>query len=261
MVGFMKVLIWLLAFLVPTFAFADDQDIAKLYAQYGVEGTLIITSLNGQTSYVHNTKRAHQRFLPASTFKIPNTLIALDQGVIRDDKQIIPWDGQDKGLSIWNKDQTLSSAFQVSCIWCYQEFARQTGQETYLRYLSTLQYGNQKTGPNVTSFWLDGDLRISAHEQISFMRDLVDESLPFKKDHLKFLKRIMIEDHTPHYTLRAKSGWATRIPEQHGWYVGYIEVNNQTWLFANNIHINQSSDAKYRKKLVVEAFKAKGIID
>ncbi len=70
-----------------------------------------------------------KRFLPASTFKIPNTLIALEEGVIQNEKDIIEWDGEDKGWSQWNKDQSLETAFPLSCIWFYQELASRVGDK------------------------------------------------------------------------------------------------------------------------------------
>jgi beta-lactamase class D len=256
----LPVLILMLLLPAAVLAGAEDSSIAAIYAKHGVEGTIIISSLSGEVEYLHNEERSNRRFLPASTFKILNTLIALEEGVIQDEKEIIKWDGHDKGWAPWNKDQTLSTAFSLSCVWCYQEFAKQIGGETYSKYLSNLDYGNRKTGLGITTFWLEGDLAISAREQITFLRKLYLEQLPFKSQNIQLLKKIMIVDKTPEYTLRAKTGWARRIKEQHGWYVGYLEVRGKVWLFANNIKINKRADTKFSRKLVIESLKAKGIL-
>jgi len=250
----------ILVLVLPILAVADDRDIAALYAKHDIEGAIIIASLNGEVEFVHNKERAKRRFLPASTFKILNTLIALEAGVVRDEREIINWDGSDRGWAPWNKDQTLDTAFSLSCVWCYQKFAKRIGNEQYVKYLTGLGYGNKKTGGDVTTFWLEGELSISAREQIQFLRKLYNEQIPFKKRNILLLKKIMLVDKTPTYTLSAKTGWANRIENQHGWYVGYVEAKGKVWLFANNIRVNIKSDLAFRKTLVIESLKIKGII-
>ena len=147
----------------------DDPDLARLFHDRGVEGTIVISSLDGATEFVHNRERSETRFTPASTFKIPNTLIALEAGAIEDENEIIAWDGQEKGSPLWNKDQSLSTAFPLTCVWFYQKLAERVGDRRYREYLSLFGYGNEKTGPDVTTFWLDGDLEISVREQIRFL--------------------------------------------------------------------------------------------
>lgn len=253
---------WLPAMLLalPSLVLASDDEIAALYQRYGVDGTLVIASLDGGVRYIHNEERAARRLLPASTFKIPNTLIALEEGAIGGEGERIPWDGRDRGWEAWNRDQTLASAFALSCVWCYQRFAERIGLARYNDYLDRLDYGNEKSGEEVTTFWLEGALAISAKEQVAFMRRLHRGQLPFKPEHIRLLKRIMVVEQTPDYTLRAKSGWVMRERHPHGWYVGYLETAGAVWLFANNIAIPERSDAQYRKRLVMEAFKAKGIL-
>jgi len=138
-------------------SYADDSALAKLFEDRGVIGTIVISSLDGRIEYVHDSVRSETRFVPASTFKILNTLIALQEGVVKDEKEVIKWDGKDKGLMEWNKDQTIETAFPTSCVWFYQELARRIGREKYAIHLKRLEYGNEKAGPEVTSFWLEGN--------------------------------------------------------------------------------------------------------
>ena len=159
---------------------AEEPDIAALFERYGAEGSMIVASLDGGTEYIHNEPRSTRRYLPASTFKIPNTLIALSEGVIADENELIPWDGKEREWQAWNRDQTLRSAFALSCVWCYQRFAAEIGDERYRRYLAALDYGNRLTGEEVTTFWLEGALAISVREQIDFLRRLYREALPFE---------------------------------------------------------------------------------
>ncbi len=216
-----------------------------------IDATIVVSNLNGEKEFIINEKRSEQGFLPASTFKIPNTLIALQEGVINDENEIIIWDGKDKGLSEWNKDQNLKTALPSSCVWFYQELAKKIGIEKYSEYLNQIDYGNKKAGTRADNFWLEGDIRISAKEQIEFLKKVYTEEYNFKEDYYKILKDLMIEEKNTEYTLRGKTGWAQRINPQIGWYVGYIETAKDTWFFACNLDICQNSDANYRKELVL----------
>ncbi len=199
------------------------------------------------------------RFSPASTFKIPNTLIALDTNVVESKDTLFVWDGTDKGLQQWNSDQTLESALRVSCVWCYQEIARQVGSEKYESVLAHIDYGNHSTGSHVELFWLNGDLRISAAEQIAFLRRLYNYELPFRRDHVDVLKDIMQVETNAEYSLYAKSGWATMTP-QVGWYVGFIEKGPQSWFFAMNMQVDRKEQVALRKQLTIDSLRALGII-
>lgn len=204
MCRFFPILILLLT--MSTTAFAEDADIARLFNEKHIRGTMIISSLDGTTSYSHNDTRAATRMLPASTFKIPNTLIALEEGAIADEKQVLKWDGKTRDIASWNKDQTLESAFKSSCVWFYQELARNVGKERYTTWLTKLNYGNAQAGSEVDTFWLNGDLRISAVEQMAFLKLLYRREFPVKEASYELLRKIMVIEQTPAYTLRAKTG-------------------------------------------------------
>jgi beta-lactamase class D len=235
---------------------AGDDDISQLFSNAGVEGTLLIESVDKRFVYLHDYSPGDQAYIPASTFKIPNTLIALEEGVIVDQFETIRWDGVNRSYDPWNGDQTLATAFRSSCVWCYQYLARQIGDDTYKRYLENFQYGNEKTGKDVATFWLDGDLRVSAAQQIEFLRKMVFERLPVKKRSIEILKDIMLVDSVPGYKLWGKTGWQG----PHGWFVGYVEADDKVWFFANYVVVKNKSDLKLRKTLVIESMKLKGII-
>lgn len=216
----------------------------------GLNATIIVSSLNTKKEYVINKERSVEGFLPASTFKIPNTLIALQEGAVADADEVIKWNGKDYGWSEWNKDQTLRTAISSSTVWVYQELARRIGFEAYDEYLKEMNYGNGKTGGIVDTFWLEGDIRISAKEQIEFLKKLYNEEFAFDKEHYALLKELMIVEKNDEYVIRAKTGWAQRVEPQTGWYVGYVETSNDVWFFALNLEVVERTDADYRDKLV-----------
>lgn len=241
--------------------YAEDASITKLFEHENVKGTMLIESLDGTERYVYNDKRAHIPLLPASSFKIPNTLIALEESVVSADA-IIVWDKVERSIKVWNQDQDLRSAFKSSCVWCYQLFARQIGLEKYNAYLQKLHYGNEKTGTDVERFWLDGDLRISAYEQIVFLKKVYHNDLPFRQEHIDFLKAIMVDEQEKNYTIRAKTGWAVpKEGEHHGWYVGYVQSRKGVYFFATNLITPSADVLPLRKRLTLEALKSKGILE
>ena len=122
--------------------FASDLEIEKIFKNKEVEGTIIIESLNQKKTYVHNKFRADTFLSPVASFKIPHTLIALNEGVVTKDSVIV-WDKKIREYESWNKDQAVLTAFKSSCVWCYQEFASKIGVEKYEKYLKSLDYGNK----------------------------------------------------------------------------------------------------------------------
>lgn len=245
--------------LVPVTALAEDSGLADIFSRAGVTGTIVIAPLQG-VGYVHDDQRSNQRFPVASTFKILNTLIALQEGAISDG-DAFKWDGVSSEVADWNHDQTLDSAFKASCVWCFQRLARKVGAAKYERYLSDLEYGEVKKPFDETTFWLDGSLTASAIEQVELLKKIYRQSLPFRSSSYAVLRRIMLVEQSPQYSIRAKTGWATSTFPEIGWYVGYIENSEETWFFALNIDVGSQSQLPLRQQIVRDALRAKGIIE
>lgn len=242
-------------------ALAEDQAIAKLFADTQMNGTMLISSLHSGQTFIHNENRANHRFPVASTFKILNTLIALEEKAISGKDVLLKWDGHHYNLPAWNHDQTLETAFKISCVWCFQELARRIGSEKYRHYLHQLAYGELREPFEETTFWLDGSLKISAREQVEFLKKVYQRTLPFSTSSYDTLRQIMLVEQTPTFTIRAKTGWATKETPQIGWYVGYIETLNDVWFFATNIDTRNEKDLPMRQQLTRKALQEKGIIE
>ena len=258
--GSMKKLFLLLIVLICQSTNAEDNAVSYLFAALGIEGTIVIKSLRTGQTFVHNDARASQRFAPASSFKIFNTLIALEENVVSAKGNEFKWDGKLHDLPDWNRDQTLESAFKVSCVWCYQEIANKVGEKAYRRYIGQANYGVLTDKFDLTNFWLDGSLQISAYEQVDFVRKVYQQELPFKAQTFSTLKKMMLAEEQANYKLYAKTGWAARMKPQVGWYVGYVEVTDDVWFFAINIEPRTDADLALRQKLTKEALQVKHII-
>jgi len=222
----------------------------KYFDEQHVTGCIEIYDLKNSKFIDYNPDRCSQRFIPASTFKICNSLIALETKAIPDTSYVIRWDSVERKITSWNHDQTLREAFHNSCVPCYQQIARKVGMANYLSYLKRLHYGNMLTGSAVDSFWLNGDLRISCDEQIEFLKDMYTNQLTLSKRSIDLVKSIMVLEKTSDCTLSGKTGWGMMVGDTAfsvsqnkslpnirniGWFVGYIEKGNDVFFFATNI--------------------------
>jgi beta-lactamase class D len=233
--------------------------IERLFQSENVNGTFLVSSMNGEMRKTFNFQRSKTRFSPASTYKILNTLIGLKYGAVSSGDFSFQWDGVERGVPAWSKDQSLASAFKISCVWCYQEIANEVGVSKYSHELDATSYGNQCVSAPVDLHWLNGVLKISANEQVDFLKRLVNRTLPYDHRHTNILKEIMFVERNPNYTLYAKSGW-TGPKLAVGWYVGYIETESDTFVFAMNMAMNDIKQAPLRKKLVIQSLQALKLI-
>lgn len=200
-----------------------------------VQGGIIIYDLNKQIRHVYNPQWCETAFLPASTFKIPNSLIALETKTITP-TDTLKWDGTPKMFKDWEKDHVLKTAFSVSCVPCYQEIARKVGVEKMVEYTAAIPYGTLDITPaTLDNFWLGGKSRITPSQQIEFITQLYQNKLPFAQENIDLVKKIMIQDQTTDYTLRAKTGWSSSKEADNGWFVGYAEKGEAVYIFATNI--------------------------
>ncbi|MGP1665846.1 MAG: penicillin-binding transpeptidase domain-containing protein, partial [Rhodanobacter sp.] len=194
-------------------------------------------------------------------------LVALDTGAVTDEYEVIRWDGKPRGIESglipqWNRDQTLASGLRYSTVWLYQILARRAGAAKMQQWIDRVDYGNRDIGGGIDQFWLTGKLRISAREQIDFLRRLADGQLPFSARAQEAVRRISVIESAPHYVMHAKTGWAGSRTRQDpagkagsdiGWYVGWLEADGRRWFFALNIDMRQPADQANRSALVRQA--------
>nr|6PQI_A Chain A, Class D Carbapenemase OXA-48 [Klebsiella pneumoniae]6PQI_B Chain B, Class D Carbapenemase OXA-48 [Klebsiella pneumoniae]6PQI_C Chain C, Class D Carbapenemase OXA-48 [Klebsiella pneumoniae]6PQI_D Chain D, Class D Carbapenemase OXA-48 [Klebsiella pneumoniae]6PSG_A Chain A, Class D Carbapenemase OXA-48 [Klebsiella pneumoniae]6PSG_B Chain B, Class D Carbapenemase OXA-48 [Klebsiella pneumoniae]6PSG_C Chain C, Class D Carbapenemase OXA-48 [Klebsiella pneumoniae]6PSG_D Chain D, Class D len=230
------------------------------FTEHKSQGVVVLWNENKQQGFTNNLKRANQAFLPASTFKIPNSLIALDLGVVKDEHQVFKWDGQTRDIATWNRDHNLITAMKYSVVPVYQEFARQIGEARMSKMLHAFDYGNEDISGNVDSFWLDGGIRISATEQISFLRKLYHNKLHVSERSQRIVKQAMLTEANGDYIIRAKTGYSTRIEPKIGWWVGWVELDDNVWFFAMNMDMPTSDGLGLRQAITKEVLKQEKII-
>ena len=240
--------------------FEEHPEFGKYFKERNIDGCFLLYDLKQNKYSGYNLKRTDSAFIPASTFKIFNSLVALETGVIKDENEIIKWDSVDRGYEQWNKDNNLRSAFKYSVVWFYQELARRIGQERMQKYIDTAGYGNQNINGGIDLFWLQGDLRITPKQQVDILVKLYNNDLPFSSRAIEIVKDIMIYEKTDDYILRAKTGWGVRLASQVGWFVGYVIKGDDVFFFVNNIDIHNDEDASGRISITKDILRESEII-
>lgn len=250
--------------LITSVSFSQKEtDLSKFFKEQNVEGSFLMYDMNKNEYTDYNLERTKKQFIPASTFKIFNSLTALETGVIPDENFIIKWDSIDRHNPQWNRDQDMRSAFRNSTVWFYQEIARKVGQERMQHYIDTAGYGNGDISGGIDRFWLDGGLRISQQEQVEFLKKLYNNQLPFSQRSMDIVKNIMLQEDTLGYKLRMKTGWGSIEGKEIGWLVGWFETNNNIYFFATNIEMPSPASDNFtsaRKIITKNIFKELGII-
>ena len=221
-----------------------EESLGKYFTQNGVHGTFALLDNATNEFTVYNLDRYRDSaYLPASTFKIVNSLIGLQTGKIESDSMVITWDGVDRGRPECNGDLSMYEAFRLSCPPWYQEIARRIGKDTMQRWLDSLAYGNKKIS-RIDTFWLDNSLKIRPDEQMGLVKRLFFNQLPFFKLNQEIVKRAMLFEDTPQYRLSYKTGWGFDEKGQSiAWIVGWIEENRHPYFFVMNFETaNKNAD-------------------
>jgi beta-lactamase class D len=219
-----------------------DNSLKKYFDENKADGCFALYD-NGTNEFtIYNLSRYRDSsYLPASTFKIVNSLIGLQTGRIVNDSMIIKWDGVERPVKEWNQDLSMYRAFRLSAVPYYQEVARRIGKDTMQFWLDSLSYGTKKIKTAIDSFWLDNSLKITPDEELGLVKKLYFDQLPFFKSNQETVKTAMLFDNTTNYKLSYKTGWGQNEKgDQIGWVVGWIEENNHPYFFVLNI---QSPDA------------------
>jgi beta-lactamase class D len=243
----------------------EDKNLKKYFDGNNVTGCFAL--LNNATGKftVYNLKRYRDSsYLPASTFKIVNSLIGLQTGKISNDSMVIKWDGIKRQVAEWNKDLTMYEAFRVSAVNYYQEVARRIGKDTMQFWLDSLGYGTKKITTSVDSFWLDNSIKVTPDEQLGLVKKLYFNQLPFFKTYQEMVKNAMLFENNANYRLAYKTGWGfTEQGHSLGWVVGWVEENKHPYFFVLNL---ESADPKFdmwriRMKILKDILKELGFLE
>lgn len=221
--------------LLLSFSTDIELDAARYFDTYGVKGCFMLFDKGNDKIYTYNPAQCKEGFIPKSTFKIPHALIALEEGVLKDDEQIIKWDSTQYPFESWNQDQNLESAIKNSCVWFFSSLTEKIESSTYQKYLTMFNYGNRQVSGPAQRFWLFGDLRISAAQQIDFLERFYFDKLPVKYENKECIKKLIFIEGNQEYRMYGKTGGGpVSRDETIMWLVGFIEKNENVYFYALN---------------------------
>lgn len=257
---FSTAILWLLTPHAHALDWEDSPQVSQRFNNAGVKGTFVLYDVTAQRLIGHNRARANTRFIPASTFKIPNTLIGLSVGAVKNVDEILAYGGKPQPFKAWEKDMNLREAITLSNAAIYQELARRIGLERMRDGMSLMDYGNREIGTVVDKFWLVGPLEISAVEQTRFLARLARDELPFAENVQESVRKVIQLEQRNNRTLHGKTGWVNAPNPGIGWWVGWVQKAGHVYAFALNFDIQQATDASKRVELGEASLKALGLL-
>ncbi|MEX1367119.1 MAG: penicillin-binding transpeptidase domain-containing protein [Nannocystaceae bacterium] len=216
-------------------------------------GCFTLLELGTDTPLRLGDQPCEERTIPASTFKIPHALIALDTGVVTDPNALVRWDGtRYRSMKAWERDHSLRSAVYESVVWFFQGTARAIGRERMTEYLQAFGYGNATVDGPIDRFWLDGgSVQVSPDEQVRFLADLYLDRLPRGQAHVPVLREMLVRPPSsfagrvaegttipaldPAATLSAKTGTGRHGEGSVTWLVGHVACPQHQYVFASRV--------------------------
>lgn len=227
---------------------AEERDFSADFGSYSVAFVLYDAAHQHWRRY--HPERCRVRTTPMSTFKVLNSLIALETGVVSGPDFSLPWDGAHHSTERWNHDQTLRSALFVSCVWHFQTLARRVGLERYHQIM--MKIGNGDVTVGLTQFWLQSSLTISPDEQVEFLRRLHARNPPFSQKTMGTVLDIMTISHTGQMTFRGKTGTAgdaNKDVATLGWFMGSVSIPSGDNIFASRIIDGENPSRRTARKI------------
>jgi beta-lactamase class D len=217
------------------------------------------------------------RLSPASTFKIPHALVALETGAATLDG-IERWDRtRYERQREWNRDHTIISALRPSVLWLFQRVAPRIGAPRMSEWLAKFDYGNRDASGPIAEYWINGVLKISAPEQVRFLRRFYKGDLPVQPQYLRAVRdgleqqpgtvenalgvqRMPGDWHRA--SLNSKTGATTADGARVSWLVGLFgDAKGREYVFASAVwRRNAAVDTLDGARLAVTTFADLGLL-
>ncbi|WP_028772024.1 class D beta-lactamase [Shewanella waksmanii] len=231
-------------------------DVDQVMAQRQVSGVIVLFDEQHDKWVTNDTQRANTGYIPASTFKVPHSLLLLEAGVVKDQHSPFPWTGEKHSYASWNQDHSFATALRYSVVPIYQALAKELGSQRMADGVKLLEYGNMDISGAIDSFWLEGQLAISAVQQVEFMHSLYHQNLPVSQRSQKIVKQMMLLPANNPGQWFGKTGYGVSSSPGIGWFVGWYQQNQRVIFFALNMDISDPHLLPLRQKLVKQAIKA-----
>ncbi|EOC3131594.1 OXA-24 family carbapenem-hydrolyzing class D beta-lactamase [Acinetobacter baumannii] len=237
-----------------------EKAIKSYFDEAQTQGVIIIKEGKNLSTYGNALARANKEYVPASTFKMLNALIGLENHKATTN-EIFKWDGKKRTYPMWEKDMTLGEAMALSAVPVYQELARRTGLELMQKEVKRVNFGNTNIGTQVDNFWLVGPLKITPVQEVNFADDLAHNRLPFKLETQEEVKKMLLIKEVNGSKIYAKSGWGMDVTPQVGWLTGWVEqANGKKIPFSLNLEMKEGKTGSIRNEITYKSLENLGII-
>lgn len=237
-----------------------EKAIKSYFDEAQTQGVIIIKEGKNLSTYGNALARANKEYVPASTFKMLNALIGLENHKATTN-EIFKWDGKKRTYPMWEKDMTLGEAMALSAVPVYQELARRTGLELMQKEVKRVNFGNTNIGTQVDNFWLVGPLKITPVQEVNFADDLAHNRLPFKLETQEEVKKMLLIKEVNGSKIYAKSGWGMDVTPQVGWLTGWVEqANGKKIPFSLNLEMKEGMSGSIRNEITYKSLENLGII-
>lgn len=211
---------------------------------YNVKSGLFEKELGGEN--------CRQQMVACSSFKVPLAVIAFDSGFLKDENQVLKWDGVKRDRDVLNQDHNAKTWMSDSVVWFSQRVTKKLGQKKMQKYLNDFNYGNKNIKAGLTDGWLISPadpkpaLQISAYEQVDFMKKLWADQLPVSKNAMKRTREITyVETSEKGFKLSGKTGsnFYDKSQKTHfGWFISHIQKGDQEYIAVTNFSDLAPSD-------------------
>lgn len=245
----------------------EDPSIDTLYKQYGLTGNFGLFD-NGQGKFLLYNKSAFKdsAYVPASTFKVFLSLVAIETGRVNNEKEVFPYTGNPSKMEAWNRDMTFAEALQTSSEPVYREVAGRIGRDTLQHWIDTIGYAQRYGKPKIVSApdcWHDGTLKVTGDEQLGLMKTFYFDQLPLQKRSQRTVRSMMLTETTTAYQLSYKTGLHVYPSGQaSGWIIGWVEENKHPYFFSLYVQgPSEKTIVDNRLQLLKDILKKQGFLE
>lgn len=215
-------------------------DLSSYFGSYS--GSFVLYDLAKDSWNIYNKENATMRTSPDSTYKIYTALLGLENGIITPENSSKEWNGEHYPFEAWNTDQNLQSAMDSSVNWYFEAIDKQLGASAVNSYLQQIKYGNENISGDFSSYWMQSSLKISPVEQVELLKNLYQNSFDFAPVNINTIKDSIHLSTFEGRELYGKTGTGrVNGKDINGWFVGFAEVQNNTYFFATNIQNEQDA--------------------
>ena len=238
-------------------------------------GSFVFYDFKQDKYFISNDSICNLRYPAYSTFKIASSLIALDMGIAKNEFYTIQYDSikyplpekmkKNNFFKHWFNDHTLKTALQYSVNWYFIELGEQIGNDNMADYMEKLAYGNQIVSSGTEQAWYNGQLKISALEQVEFIKNILNQNYKgISKDAQRIIAQLFPEELENNYALYSKTGTGEIGNDRSVyWDIGYLKTKENNYAFALNIFENNANNVPWKKRMemVQKIFADLGLIE